>query len=185
MKRRIALGFLAFLAATIGGALWLASTPWAGRKLCDLATTKVREAAGVEVAVGACRVRPLRLAVELDEVRVGPLERPIFAADAVSVQIAPLQALSKTIALDEVSVVRPRVNLVLPPADPGREARPVPAAAPRSSSTSAASRSRTGRPASPCPEGRRSWWAGSTSARSRSGSPPTSSRSSPGPGAAG
>ena len=184
MKRRIALGFLAFLAATIGGALWLASTPWAGRKLCDLATTKVREAAGVEVAVGACRVRPLRLAVELDEVRVGPLERPIFAADAVSVQIAPLQALSKTIALDEVSVVRPRVNLVLPPADPG--AKPAPARRRSSpSSTSAASRSRTGRPASRCPEGRRSWWAGSTSTRSRSGSPPTWSRSSPGPGAAG
>ena len=126
MKRRIALGFLAFLAATIGGALWLASTPWAGRKLCDLATTKVREAAGVEVAFGACRVRPLRLAVELDEVRVGPLERPIFAADAVSVQIAPLQALSKTIALDEVSVIRPRVNMVLPPADPGAKPAPCP-----------------------------------------------------------
>ncbi len=126
MKRRIALGFLAFLAATIGGALWLASTPWAGRKLCDLATTKARQAAGVEVAVGACRVKPLRLAIELDEVRVGPLERPIFAADAVSVKIAPLQALSKTIALDEVSVVRPRVNLVLPPPVAGAKPAPCP-----------------------------------------------------------
>ncbi|MBS1111221.1 MAG: hypothetical protein H6Q88_3213, partial [Anaeromyxobacteraceae bacterium] len=126
MKRRIALGFLAFLFAAIGGALWLASTPWAGRKLCELATTKVRDAAGVEISIGACRVRPLRLAIELDEVRVGPPARPIFAADAVSVQIAPLQALSKTLALDEVSVVRPRVNLVLPPSKPGEKPAPCP-----------------------------------------------------------
>ena len=57
--------------------------------------------------------------VDLDEVRVGPQERPLFAADSVSVRVAPLQALSKTLALDDVSVVRPRVNLILPPADPG------------------------------------------------------------------
>ncbi len=126
MKRRIALGFLAFLFAAIGGALWLVSTPWAGRKLCELATAKARDAAGVEISVGACRVRPLRFAVELDEVRVGPAERPIFAADAVSVRVAPLQALSKTLALDEVSVVRPRVNLVLPPPVPGEKPAPCP-----------------------------------------------------------
>ncbi len=126
MKRRIALGFLAFLVAAIGGALWLASTPWAGRKLCELATTQARDAAGLEIAVGACRVRPLRLSVEFDEVRVGPADRPVFAADAVSVKIAPLQALSKTIALDEVSVVRPRVHLDLPPARPDAPPAPCP-----------------------------------------------------------
>ena len=126
MKRRIALGFLAFVAIAIGGALWVASTPWAGRKLCDLATEKAREAAALDVVFGACRVRPLRLAVELDDVRVGPPERPVFAADSLSVRLAPLQALSKTIALDEVSVVRPRVNLVLPPAKPGEKAAPCP-----------------------------------------------------------
>ena len=69
MKRRIALGFLAFLLLAIGGALWLASTPWAGRQLCDLASRKVREAAGVEVVFGACRVRPIRLTLALGEVR--------------------------------------------------------------------------------------------------------------------
>jgi translocation and assembly module TamB len=126
VKRRIALGFLAFLLLTIGGALWIASTPWAGRKLCDLAEQKAREAAGLEIAFGTCRVRPLRLAVDLTEVRVGPVGKPVFAADAVSVQLAPLQALSKTIALDEVSVVRPRVNLVLPPAQPGAKPGPCP-----------------------------------------------------------
>ena len=126
MKRRIALGFLAFLLLAIGGALWLASTPWAGRQLCDLASRKVREAAGVEVAFGACRVRPIRLTVDLDEVRVGPPERPIFAADSVSVRVAPLQALSKTLALDDVSVVRPRVYVVVPPPRPGEKAGPCP-----------------------------------------------------------
>ncbi|HET8733324.1 MAG TPA: hypothetical protein VFM45_06075, partial [Anaeromyxobacteraceae bacterium] len=126
MKRRIALGFLAFLALAIGGALWLASTPWAGRELCALASRKVREAAGVEVSIGACQVRPLRLAVALEDVRIGPPDRPIFAADSVSVQVAPLQALSKTLALDEVSVVRPRVNIVLPSAKPGEKPAPCP-----------------------------------------------------------
>jgi translocation and assembly module TamB len=126
VKRRIALGFLAFLALAIGGALWLASTPWAGRELCALASRKVREAAGVEVSLGACQVRPLRLAVALDDVRIGPPDRPIFAADSVSVQVAPLQALSKTIALDEVSIVRPRVYLVLPPAKAGEKPAPCP-----------------------------------------------------------
>ena len=126
MKRRIALGFLAFLLLTIGGALWLVSTPWAGRKLCDLAERKVREAAGLEIAFGSCRVRPLRLAVDLEQVRVGPVEKPVFAADSVSVKVAPLQALSKTIALDEVSVVRPQVNLTLPPSRPGEKPAPCP-----------------------------------------------------------
>jgi len=126
VKRRIALGFLAFLALAIGGALWLASTPWAGRKLCDLATEKARAAAGLEISLGACRVRPLHLGVELDDVRVGPLENPVFAADSISVQLAPLQALSRTIALDEVSVVRPRVNLTLPAPKPGAPPAPCP-----------------------------------------------------------
>ena len=126
MKRRIALIFLALLGVVVGGALWLLSTPWAGRRICDLATSKVRDAAGVEVAVAACRVRPLRFAVELDEVRVGPVERPIFAADSVSVRVAPLQALSRTIALDEVAVVRPRVHVVVPPADPAAKPAPCP-----------------------------------------------------------
>ena len=126
MKRRIALGFLAFLGLVVGGALWLSSTPWAGRQLCDLASRKVREAAGVEVSVGACRVQPLRLAVVLDEVRIGPPERPIFAADSVSAQVAPLQALSRTLSLDEVSIVRPRVNLVLPPSRPDAKPGPCP-----------------------------------------------------------
>jgi translocation and assembly module TamB len=126
VKRRIALGFLAFLLLSIGGALWLASTPWAGRKLCDLAERKAREAAGLEIAFGACRVRPLRLGVDLDDVRVGPAGKPVFAADSVSIRLAPLQALSRTIALDEVSVVRPRVNLVLPPPRPGQPPAPCP-----------------------------------------------------------
>ena len=126
MKRRIALGFLAFLFLSIGGALWLVSTPWAGRKLCDLAARKAREAAGLEVAFGSCRVRPLRLTVDLGEVRVGSPGKPVFAADSASVTLAPLQALSKTIALDEVSVVRPRVNLVLPAPRPGEKPAPCP-----------------------------------------------------------
>ena len=88
MKRRIALGFLAFLLLSIGGALWLVSSPWAGRKLCDLAVRKAREAAGLEVAFGSCRVRPLRLTVDLGEVRVGSPGKPVFAADSASVTLA-------------------------------------------------------------------------------------------------
>jgi translocation and assembly module TamB len=126
VKRRIALAFLAFLLVVIGGALWAVSTPWAGRKLCDLAQEKARSAAGVDIAFGACRIRPLRLAVELEDVRVGPPDRPIFAADSLAASLAPLQALSRRIHLDDVSVVRPRVDLVLPPSQPGEKPAPCP-----------------------------------------------------------
>jgi len=126
VKRRLALGFLAFLALAVGGALALLSTPWAGNRLCALAESKVRSAAGVEVALGACRIQPLRLSVQLDQVRVGPEKAPIFSADQVSVRLAPLQALSRRIALDKVTAIRPRVALVLPPRRPGEPPAPCP-----------------------------------------------------------
>jgi len=119
VKRRLALGFLAFLVLTAGGALALLSTPWAGNKLCALAEDKLRETSGLQVAIGACRIRPLRLEVQVDQVRVGPEKQPIFAADQVSVRLAPLQALSRRLALDNVSAIRPRLTLVLPPPKPG------------------------------------------------------------------
>ena len=126
MKRKLALGFLALLALAAGGALALLSTPWAGKRICSLAEEEVRRAAGVEMEIGACLIRPLRLEVRLDQVRIGPARSPLVTADQVTVRLAALQALSRRVSLDEVSVVRPRVALVLPPAKPGEPPPPCP-----------------------------------------------------------
>jgi len=126
VKRKLALGFLAFLLLVAGGALALLSTPWAGKRICALAEDRVRRAAGVEIELGACLIRPLRLEVRLDQVRVGPASNPLVTADQVTVRLAALQALSRQVSLDEVSVVRPRVTLVLPPAKKGEPPPPCP-----------------------------------------------------------
>ena len=126
MKRKIALGFLAFLLASIGGALALVSTPWAGRKLCELAEERVRQGAGVELAIGACRIRPLRLEVQLDRVRIGAEAHPVLTADQVTARLAPLQALSRRVHLEEVRLVEPRVAFTFPPAKPGEPPPPCP-----------------------------------------------------------
>jgi len=119
VKRKLALGFLAFLLLAVGGALALLSTPWAGRNLCALAEDQVRRATGMELELGACRIRPLRLEVQVDEVRIGPPKKPIFEADQVTVRLAPLQALSRRVYLEDVSAIRPRLTLVLPARKPG------------------------------------------------------------------
>jgi translocation and assembly module TamB len=126
VKRRIALGFLAFLLVAIGAGLAIASTPWAGRKLCAIAEERIRAGAGIEVAFRACRIRPLRLELVLDGVRVGPEAHPIFTAQVVSASLAPLQALSRRVHLAEVRLVEPRVSLVLPPPDPAAPPAPCP-----------------------------------------------------------
>jgi translocation and assembly module TamB len=126
VKRRIALGFLAFLLVAIGAGLAVASTPWAGRKLCALAEERIRAGAGIEVAFGACRIHPLRLELVLDRVRVGPEAQPLFTARVVSASLAPLQALSRRVHLDEVRLVEPRVSLALPAPDPGAPPAPCP-----------------------------------------------------------
>jgi len=126
VKRKLALGFLAFLGLAAGGALALLSTPWAGAKLCAVAEDEVRRAAGLDLDIGACLIRPLRLEVQLDQVRVGPAAHPTLEADRVTARLAPLQALSRRIALDEVSVVRPRVTLTVPPPKRGEPPAPCP-----------------------------------------------------------
>jgi translocation and assembly module TamB len=126
VKRRIALGFLAFLLVAIGAGLAVASTPWAGRKLCALAEEKIREGGGIEIAFGTCRIHPLRLELVLDGVRVGPEAHPIFTARVVSARLAPLQALSRRVHLEEVRLVEPRVSLSLPPPDPAAPPAPCP-----------------------------------------------------------
>jgi translocation and assembly module TamB len=119
VKRKIALGFLASLLAVIGGAIALLSTPWAGKKLCSIAEEQVRRAAGLELEIQGCRFRPLQLEVQLDRPRLGPAAHPIFSADQVSARLAPLQALSRRVHLEEVRLVHPRVSLVLPAPEPG------------------------------------------------------------------
>jgi translocation and assembly module TamB len=119
VKRKIALGFLAAVVALAVGAVVLLETPWAGDRLCALASARVRSVTGQAVAFTACRIDPLRLQVSARDVRVGPAAAPIFAADAVRVRLAPVQPLRRHLSLAEVVVLHPRIVVALPPASAG------------------------------------------------------------------
>ena len=119
MKRKVAIAFLGFVAILILGTVALLRTRWAGERVCALAAAKVREASGLELELGACRIDPLRFELRASSVRVGPAGAPVFSADAVRVRLAPLQALGRRIQLSEVAAVRPRLALSVPPRAPG------------------------------------------------------------------
>ncbi len=116
MKRKLAIAFLAFLLALVGGLLALLRTPWAAARVCALAEDRVASATGLPLSLGTCRIDPLRLEVTAESVRLGTAAAPIFTADTVRARLALVQALGKRVQLEEVSAVRPRVTLALPPA---------------------------------------------------------------------
>jgi translocation and assembly module TamB len=126
VKRKVALAFVAAVLATAGAALLTLRTPWAGERLCELAQARVRQAAGVELALAGCRVDPFRLEVSARDVRLGPGSAPVFTADAVRARLAPVQVLGRRIELAQLTVTRPRVHVKLPPSAPGAPARPCP-----------------------------------------------------------
>ncbi len=117
MRRRLSLALLALLVVGLGAALLVLRTPWAGARLCDLAASRARVASGLEVSVGACRVDPFRLELQVKELRVGPLSSPLLTAAAARVRVATLPAPGRQLALAELSLQRPRIRLALPASD--------------------------------------------------------------------
>ena len=116
VKRKLAVAFLVFLLALVGGLVALLRTPWAAARICALAEEKVASATGLPLSLGTCRIDPVGLEVAAENVRLGPAAAPIFTADAVRARLALVQALGKRIHLEEVAAVRPRVTIALPPA---------------------------------------------------------------------
>jgi translocation and assembly module TamB len=126
VKRKVALAFVAAVLAVAGGAVLALRTAWAGERLCALAAERVRAATGLPLALAECRVEPFHLEVSARDVRLGPPDAPLFAAEAVRARLAPVQALGRRLELAELAVTRPRVTVRLPPARPGEPASPCP-----------------------------------------------------------
>jgi len=120
VKRKLAIAFLAFLLALVGGLLLVLRTPWAAARICALAEERVASATGLPLSLGTCRIDPLGLEVIAESVRLGTAAAPIFTADTVRARLALVQALGKRVQLEEVAAVRPRVTLALPPASKDR-----------------------------------------------------------------
>lgn len=118
-KRRLALLSLLVVLALLAGTLLGLRTRWAGDRVCALAAARVAAATGLPVAVAACRIDPFSLSLAVEGLALGPPEAPLFTAAAVSARLAPVQGLGRRLALAELSLVRPRLTLVVPPGQGG------------------------------------------------------------------
>ncbi len=113
-KRTVALAFLAVVLALVAATLLVLRTRWAGERICALAAARVKMATGMPLAFRACRVDPIALEVEADEVRLGPPEAPVLVADRVGIRLAAVQALGGRVRVARVRLVRPRLVLHVP-----------------------------------------------------------------------
>jgi translocation and assembly module TamB len=107
-KRTVALVFLLFVLALVGGTVAVLYTPAAGERLCRYASERLAGATGQPVRTAACRIRPLTLRVEMDGLEVGPPGAPLLTVESVSARLAPVQVLGTQVHLAELTVVRPR-----------------------------------------------------------------------------
>jgi translocation and assembly module TamB len=114
-KRTVALAFSRSCSPWCGMIAAL-RTRWAADRICALAAERIERTTGLELAVAACRIRPLARELEAEGVRLGSAEAPIFTADALVARLAPIQALGRQLHLSELRLVRPR--LAVPPRQP-------------------------------------------------------------------
>ena len=110
VKRKVALAFVAAVLALGWAGVLLLRSAWAGERLCALAAARASQATGQRVAVGACQVEPFALAVTTRALEIGPAGAPLFTAEAVRLRLAPWQALGRQLALEELTVLRPRLR---------------------------------------------------------------------------
>lgn len=128
-KRTVALVFLLLVLALVGATLAVLRTRWAGDRICRLAVERVERSAGLEVAFGACRIRPLLLELSAGEVRLGDPAAPVLVADELTARLAPVQALGGRVQLARLRLVRPRLAVrqgAVPGAVPGAGAAACP-----------------------------------------------------------
>ncbi len=122
-KRTVALAFLAVVLALVAATLLFLRTRWAGERICALAAARVQAATGLPLAFRACRVDPVALEVEAEEVRLGPAQAPVLAADRVAIRLVAVQALGGRVRIARVQLARPRLALRVPEVRPGRAGR--------------------------------------------------------------
>ncbi|HEY6097989.1 MAG TPA: translocation/assembly module TamB domain-containing protein, partial [Anaeromyxobacter sp.] len=108
-KRTAALAFLLLVLALVAATLLVLRTRWAGERICALAAARAESATGLPLVFRSCRIDPFALELEALGVRLGPSGAPLLDAEAVSVRLAPIQALGGRVELASVRAVRPRV----------------------------------------------------------------------------
>ncbi len=113
-KRIVAIVFLAAVLALVAATLVVLRTRWAGDRICALAASRASAATGLPLSFGACRVEPLDLAVEAEDVRLGPAAAPVFSAERVAVRLAAVQALGGRVRLARLDLARQRLRVAVP-----------------------------------------------------------------------
>lgn len=113
-KRIVAIAFLAAVLALVAATLLVLRTRWAGDRICALAAARAGAATGLPLSFGACRVEPLNLELQAEDVRLGPPGAPLFAADHVGARLAAVQALGGRVRVARLDLVRPRVKVAVP-----------------------------------------------------------------------
>ncbi|HSM93826.1 MAG TPA: translocation/assembly module TamB domain-containing protein [Anaeromyxobacteraceae bacterium] len=118
-KRRLALALVLLVVTLVVTSILVLRTRWAGDRICAAAAARLSAAAGQPIVLAGCQVEPLTLTLDVEGLRLGPEEAPVFAADAASVRLAPVQALGARLVVDRVRLVRPRLSIRAPTAPRG------------------------------------------------------------------
>jgi translocation and assembly module TamB len=113
-KRIVALVFLSAVLALVAATLLVLRTRWAGDRICALAAARASAATGLPLSFGSCRVEPLNLELQVEDLRLGPPAAPVFAADHVGARLAAVQALGGRVRVARLELARPRVKVSVP-----------------------------------------------------------------------
>ena len=110
-----ALGALALLLASV--VLWL-RTEQAGEWVCGQLRARLPDIVDADVKLGRCEIDPLVLSVRVHDVSVTQhgLTEPMVVADEARVALRGL--FFGGVSLQEVALIRPKVDLVLPAVSP-------------------------------------------------------------------
>ncbi len=113
---RQALGVAALVLAAL--VLWL-RTEQAGDWVCGQLRERLPGLVDADVALGRCEIDPLLLSVRVHDVAVTAkgASAPFVQADEARVALRGL--FLGGVSLQEVALIRPRVDVVLPPSTPG------------------------------------------------------------------
>jgi translocation and assembly module TamB len=105
---------LAVVALGAVGAVFLLRTERVGALVCDELRARVPEALGLSVTIERCALDPLRLSVEVHQLALVAegAKTPVLAAERASVSLRGL--FFGGVALQELRVVRPEIDLRLP-----------------------------------------------------------------------
>ncbi|MEW5739756.1 MAG: translocation/assembly module TamB domain-containing protein [Myxococcota bacterium] len=116
---RRALGLVALGAI---GLVFLLRTERAGEFVCSELRDRLPAALGLDVTIGRCEIQPLSLGVRLETVAVSKPGAPSPLASADSAEVSLRGLFPGYVSLHEVTLVRPRVDVVAPKSEGGAEA---------------------------------------------------------------